>query len=361
MQGNYLFLIDFEDLNLFHHLKNKKKIKKLKKKKLIKYFSSFLQSFFGRSYNNLNSISECKNNNQCVIDKKNRTACKACRLRKCVMVGMSKGSSRYGRRSNWFKVHCLIQEKQQQHEESLKKQGMFPNPSAMCIPTSAASNMLGSYPPMFYPPQSLGSPNSFSSDNSLDKRSSPIGAPHPQTMAFPGLSPFTMMQPTSAQFLPQTMLPGYHPAFYLNAFQQQPTRYQSGFSTDVESSSSKENSFNSISSGINLLNSGRSNSRGSSIVDSNDEDSNGNIDIISNPEDSEHDEIIVSEPPIIPLSRSSSIEPTDLSSDAQNDPIDLSMKTKRDSDSDLDSGLIKRKRAFGDYQMATFRGISLCA
>ncbi|KAL5290503.1 kni family protein [Megaselia abdita] len=319
------------------------------------------KSFFGRSYNNLNSISECKNNNQCVIDKKNRTACKACRLRKCVLVGMSKGSSRYGRRSNWFKIHCLIQEQQQAHEESQKKQGMFQNPNAMRIPTTASSNMLGSYPPMFYPPQSLGSPNSFSSDNSLDKRSSPIGAPHPQTMAFPGLSPFTMMQPTSAPFLPQTMLPGYHPAFYFNALQQ-PARYQSGFSTDVESSSSKENSFNSISSGMNLLNSGRSNSRSSSIVDSNDEDSNGNIDIISNPEDSEHDEIIVAEPsPIIPLSRSSSIEPTDLSSDAQNDPIDLSMKTKRDSDSDLDSGLIKRKRAFGDYQMATFRGISLCA
>lgn len=274
------------------------------------------------------------------------------------MVGMSKGSSRYGRRSNWFKIHCLIQEQQQQHEESQKKQGLFPNPNAMRIPTTAASNMLGSYPPMFYPPQSLGSPNSFSSDNSLDKRSSPIGAPHPQTMAFPGLSPFTMMQPTTAPFLPQTMLPGYHPAFYFNAALQQPAaRYQSGFSstsptsaTDVESTSSKENSFNSVSSvNSHLMNSARSNSRGSSIVDSNDEDSNGNIDIISNPEDSEQDEIIVS-------------EPTDLSSDAaQNDPIDLSMKTKRDSDSDLDSGLIKRKRAFGDYQMATFRGISLCA
>lgn len=281
------------------------------------------------------------------------------------MVGMSKGSSRYGRRSNWFKIHCLIQEQQQQQDEIQKKQGIFQNPCAnsMRIPTSAASSMMASYPPMFYPQQSLGSPNSFSSDNSLDKRSSPIGAPHPQTMAFPGLSPFTMMQPTSAQFLPQTMLPGYHPAFYFNL--QQPARYQSSaFSTDVESSSSKETSFNSISSGINLLNSGRSNSRSSSIVDSNDDDSSGNIDIISNPEDSEHDEIVVAEPsqsPIIPLSRSSSIEPTDLSSDAQNDPIDLSMKTKRDSDSDLDSGLIKRKRAFGDYQMATFRGISLCA
>uniref|UniRef100_A0A0A9YL37 Protein embryonic gonad n=1 Tax=Lygus hesperus TaxID=30085 RepID=A0A0A9YL37_LYGHE len=68
------------------------------------------KSFFGRTYNNLGSISECKNNGECVINKKNRTSCKACRLRKCLMVGMSKSGSRYGRRSNWFKIHCLLQE-----------------------------------------------------------------------------------------------------------------------------------------------------------------------------------------------------------------------------------------------------------
>ncbi|KAE8572949.1 knirps related-like [Halyomorpha halys] len=68
------------------------------------------KSFFGRTYNNLGSISECKNNGECVINKKNRTSCKACRLRKCLLVGMSKSGSRYGRRSNWFKIHCLLQE-----------------------------------------------------------------------------------------------------------------------------------------------------------------------------------------------------------------------------------------------------------
>lgn len=75
-----------------------------------------MQSFFGRTYNNLSSISECKNNGECIINKKNRTACKACRLRKCLLVGMSKSGSRYGRRSNWFKIHCLLQE--QQHKGS---------------------------------------------------------------------------------------------------------------------------------------------------------------------------------------------------------------------------------------------------
>ncbi|KAI4499784.1 hypothetical protein M0802_005040 [Mischocyttarus mexicanus] len=67
------------------------------------------KSFFGRTYNNLGSISECKNGGNCVINKKNRTSCKACRLKKCLMVGMSKSGSRYGRRSNWFKIHCLLQ------------------------------------------------------------------------------------------------------------------------------------------------------------------------------------------------------------------------------------------------------------
>lgn len=72
--------------------------------------SCLLQSFFGRTYNNVANIAECKNGGRCVINKKNRTSCKDCRLRKCLSVGMSKSGSRYGRRSNWFKIHCLLQE-----------------------------------------------------------------------------------------------------------------------------------------------------------------------------------------------------------------------------------------------------------
>ncbi|KAK8732637.1 hypothetical protein OTU49_006857, partial [Cherax quadricarinatus] len=67
------------------------------------------KSFFGRTYNNLSSLNECKNSGRCIINKKTRTSCKSCRLRKCLMVGMSKSGSRYGRRSNWFKIHYLMQ------------------------------------------------------------------------------------------------------------------------------------------------------------------------------------------------------------------------------------------------------------
>ncbi|XP_066942751.1 uncharacterized protein [Macrobrachium rosenbergii] len=67
------------------------------------------KSFFGRTYKNLTSLNDCKNNGRCTINKKTRTSCKSCRLRRCLMVGMSKSGSRYGRRSNWFKMHYLIQ------------------------------------------------------------------------------------------------------------------------------------------------------------------------------------------------------------------------------------------------------------
>ncbi|CAH0547915.1 unnamed protein product [Brassicogethes aeneus] len=101
------------------------------------------KSFFGRTYNNISSISECKNNGECVINKKNRTACKACRLRKCLLVGMSKSGSRYGRRSNWFKIHCLLQEQQQQQQQQVAG-----NMAA------AANNLLRPHPylsPLFNP------------------------------------------------------------------------------------------------------------------------------------------------------------------------------------------------------------------
>ncbi|XP_053606463.1 protein embryonic gonad-like [Plodia interpunctella] len=100
------------------------------------------KSFFGRTYNNISSISECKNNSECVINKKNRTACKACRLRKCLLVGMSKSGSRYGRRSNWFKIHCLLQEQQQQQISHLQTNKSPPNYNTSINPTFLPTNLL---------------------------------------------------------------------------------------------------------------------------------------------------------------------------------------------------------------------------
>lgn len=68
------------------------------------------KSFFGRTYNNLSAVYGCKNGGRCVINMETRTSCKPCRLKKCLMVGMSKNGSRYGRRSNWFKIHCMFEE-----------------------------------------------------------------------------------------------------------------------------------------------------------------------------------------------------------------------------------------------------------
>ncbi|KAF2347822.1 Zinc finger nuclear hormone receptor-type [Trinorchestia longiramus] len=68
------------------------------------------KSFFGRTHSNVATLSECRNGGRCVVTRKTRTSCKSCRLKRCLQAGMSRSGSRYGRRSNWFKMHYLHQE-----------------------------------------------------------------------------------------------------------------------------------------------------------------------------------------------------------------------------------------------------------
>lgn len=123
---------------------------------------------------------------------------------------MSKSGSRYGRRSNWFKIHCLLQEQQQQaaaaiaaHQNNPQQQhgpgaGLHSKPPGIPPPAAAAAALgmlghAGAYPGL-YPPRSkeelmmlsleeyakhpaaspnVSSPDSHNSDGSIEVNGRP--------------------------------------------------------------------------------------------------------------------------------------------------------------------------------------------
>ena len=135
------------------------------------------KSFFGRFCNNQTVIPDCKNNYLCVIDKRNRTSCKACRLKKCLNVGMSKSGCRYGRRSNWFKIHCLMQKNAQKPASSAAAPLPRPLPRPLVVPQpqyTAHSMPLSPKKPLVAPLLSSRSPSPLNTSlESSSTQSSP--------------------------------------------------------------------------------------------------------------------------------------------------------------------------------------------
>lgn len=56
------------------------------------------------------------------------------------MVGMSKSGSRYGRRSNWFKIHCLLQEQSHQAQQARLKDPTNKSPFEKVLSSLDAAN-----------------------------------------------------------------------------------------------------------------------------------------------------------------------------------------------------------------------------
>ena len=180
------------------------------------------KSFFGRFCNNQTTIPDCKNAYRCVVDKRNRTSCKACRLRKCLAVGMSKSGCRYGRRSNWFKIHCLMQKnahrvgQQQKAAAAMRAGGPQPGSGllmpAAALPPSCASLFQSAQSSASSPSSRSPSPLNTSTE-STSSSSSHQSIPSPRSAASSPESALFPANSTPLHVQPSVYAPMPFPAF----------------------------------------------------------------------------------------------------------------------------------------------------
>jgi nuclear receptor subfamily 0 group A len=288
------------------------------------------------------------------------------------MVGMSKNGSRYGRRSNWFKIHCLLQEQQQQREQQQQNHNHPPQPHDLMF-----LNLMDDYNKSSHNRASLSSsspsissPDSHNSDSSVeigDKKkinalhkippkiptASPLNPPLPSQLAsffqlMPPLgplplhlvgSPFTKLMPppplaTSAHnFLPPSLFSSpFHDSLHHLYAQQQSFLSSTNLPSPLANLPNNNNN-NKDSINNNLLHNGKSSefyqkyyfnkiSNGTNGKFNDEQDENENDDVT--PSNSPPLKVDVTSPS---HSRSASNSPI-ICDDIQNNPIDLSMKNE---------------------------------
>lgn len=142
---------------------------------------------------------------------------------------MSKGGSKFGRRSNWFKINFLLEEKQ--------KATMKMNNISEHMKSAAEHGLFGQASPLFakLPPQMQSPPSSTSSSNSLDLISpisqyTKLATNHELSLQTNPLYSAAMQYPLHPALL-QTAIEGLS-AFYFNQNMMQQQRNESISSHD---------------------------------------------------------------------------------------------------------------------------------